>query len=262
MLTSLSKNIAGFTGADTTLQEKNLTKDQIAALESGYVNKMSVSTKAGAISIKSVAHNNDGTVNTTSLTEANGVLSKRTTTIKDGKVTTEKISESFSGGSTKTTLSQLYLGYKIGAKLIGDEGTATVKDGATKELYKGTIKVTPGNLRMSQGVRIIDATSKTGKRIVIIIGFLADGSYQKSVTTFAAGATTGTQVTTTTGQNGVVTSLSEQVTSTWTGTDFVNMEGVAPVSTVTGTAKPPVPDFVTPGGINVDNPANPNPVSQ
>ena len=266
-LTSLHKNIAGFTGAETTLQEKNLSKDEIKALETGYVNKMSISTgKAGALSIKSIAKNNDGSVNTTSLTEANGVMTKRTSTVKSGMITTEKISESFSKGTSKASLTQLYMGYTIKGKLVGDAGTATVKDGATKELYKGTITILPGRTRMSQGLRIVDATTKTGKRIVLIIGYLEDGSYQQSVTTFAsAGATTGTQVTTITGQNGVVTTINEHVTSAWSGTDFTNVPGTKPIVTGGGALPPglPVaPDFLTPGGINVDNPSNPNPASQ
>ncbi|MCY3017981.1 MAG: FecR family protein [Planctomycetota bacterium] len=259
-LTLLHKNVAGFTGADTTIQQKNLTKDQIAALEADYVNKLSVSTgKAGEINITSIAKNHYGQVITTSLKEVNGVMTKRTTTFKDGKITTEKFSETTSGGITKASLSQLYMGYKIGAKLVGNDGTATVKDGATKDLYKGTIKIT------SEGLRIVDATTKTGKHIVIVIGFLLDGSYQKSVSTFAAGATTGTQVTTTTGIDGKATVVTEQVTNVWTGTDFANVPGTAPVVTGGGALPPGFPappDFLTPGDHNVDNPTNPNPVSR
>ena len=256
-MTVLFNNITGYTPPSTTLQQKNLSKDQIKALASSYVNKTSVSvSNSGAVTIKSITNNNDGSVNTTSLTVVGGKLTKSSTSVKSGKTVTEKISESLKNGVMTGTLTETNGTTKITAKLVGGAGTATVKDG--KESYKGTVSVSASN------VETVDATSKNGDRIVTITSFQPDGSTQQTITKFANGSTTGTQTSTITAPSGTVTTVTAQVTTALngTGTSFVSVAGTTPTTTTTGTPKPPIPGFVTPDGTNVTDPSNPTPVSQ
>ncbi len=209
--TSIGSVNTGQTGSDITFTKTNLDKNAVKAMKAGAVTDVVVSTgKKNDVKISSVHTNVDGTKTYIKLSEINGTEVTTSTIIKgtDGKTILAKITE----GKGKKSVSLIEGTLAIKESIVGTTGKASIKDKSAKKSWAGTATI------LGDGTEVVDCKAKDGSRVVITRQYLADGTWIKTKTTFAAGATDGTRFSETIYRDGHRSSYTEPVNSSLVAT--------------------------------------------
>ncbi len=141
-LMTITNPVTGVTNSQVTLNQGNLTKDQIAALAAKSVADTTVSVSSnGTVTINSVIKNSDGSIAIGKVTQVNGVVTKDSWTTKDSN---NKTIATWSESKTSISMSRVDGPYtlKTTVKKPADSGTGTFK-GLNGVTYKGVTTVSP-----------------------------------------------------------------------------------------------------------------------
>jgi hypothetical protein len=231
LLTVDTTNVVG--GQTQTINKGNLTKAQIAALAANVIERADVcKAKDGTVTIQYTVKNLDGTIERIKRVEKNGVVITESEILTQGKTVLDAETLNAKNRANVTrTIKQID---PSGRKIIvlftksSKTGTVTITDGKTK--YTGVATLTG----MQFGTLQLDTTAKSGARLVVNEKLNPDGSVTKTTTTFAPGATQGSQTQITAQRDGSTTTTTSAVTTMKdVNGNFVTASGTTPTTTTT-----------------------------
>jgi hypothetical protein len=221
-LLTIHNNVAGAGPTSTTVNQGNLTKDQIAALAANSVADVTVVVNTNrSVTINAVIKNSDGSISLGKATTISGIVTKDTWTTKDAN---NKTIATWSENKSNIMLSRVYDGYTLKSNVSKKSGigNSTFK-GPSGTAYKGTTTVSAVN----GNITFTSTTAKDGSQAI----YTYDPSSGKQTVTIIMKDGSATQTT-----QSYIKSTGIQTTSTENG-QFVNGSFVGNPSTLNSVTK-------------------------